>query len=176
VPADCCQVQHNLSSDSVIIGHPIAIPTTTSMYTKSFVALIAATAVSAAPAIKVARDDLQPWQITKLSTHEPSGRPGNDPHSTLNFSISDPNTVPAGQSPTGQAVFPPTTAACSLQYLTAADVPWGVEQPCTTDDNTKTYSTWTFTITKPAEGTASATENFDLSVKVCIGALQSLEC
>ncbi|KAF9728773.1 hypothetical protein PMIN06_006152 [Paraphaeosphaeria minitans] len=133
------------------------------MYSKSFVALIAATAVSAAPAMKVARGDLQPWQITQLYTHTPSGRPGNDPHSTLNITIADPNTIPAGPSPTGQAVFPPTSANCSLQYLTNDDVPWGVEQPCTTDDNTKAYSTWSFTINKPADGgSAYASEKFDL--------------
>jgi hypothetical protein len=145
------------------------------MCTKSFIALIAATAVFAAPTTKLARDDLQPWQITRLYTHSPSGRPGNNPYSTLNFTISDPNTVTAGQSPTGQAVFPPTTAACSLQFLTSADVPWGVAQPCTTDDNTKAYSTWTFTVTKPAGGSPYATENFDLSIKVYIGLLQSFE-
>ncbi|KAK7183896.1 hypothetical protein PSPO01_09918 [Paraphaeosphaeria sporulosa] len=135
------------------------------MYFKSFVALIAASAVSAAPAIKLARN-VQPWQITRLYTHTPSGRPGNDPHSTLNITITDPNTIPAGQSPTGQAVFPPTSANCSLQYLTNEDVPWGVEQSCTTDDNTKAYSTWIFTINKPAEGAAYASENFDLSFKL----------
>ncbi|KAF2439499.1 hypothetical protein P171DRAFT_436146 [Karstenula rhodostoma CBS 690.94] len=136
------------------------------MYTKSFVALIAATAVSAAPAIKVTRDDLQPWQITLLHTHSPSGRPGNDPHSTINVTIADPNTIPAGQSPTGQAVFAPTSAKCSLQFLTSDDVPWGVEQPCTTDNSTKASSTWTFTINKPAEDKYYPTENFDLSFKL----------
>ncbi|KAL5374568.1 hypothetical protein DPSP01_011847 [Paraphaeosphaeria sporulosa] len=114
------------------------------MYFKSFVALIAASAVSAAPAIKLARN-VQPWQITRLYTHTPSGRPGNDPHSTLNITITDPNTIP---------------------YLTNEDVPWGVEQSCTTDDNTKAYSTWIFTINKPAEGAAYASENFDLSFKL----------
>ena len=138
------------------------------MYTKLSTILASAIAVSAAPHAQVPRGDaLQPWQITTLYTHTPSGRPGNDPHSTLNFTIHDPNVIPAGQTPTGQAIFPATSANCSLQYLKSADVPWGVEQPCTTDENTRDYSTWTFTINKPEEGTASASGNFDLSIKVC---------
>ncbi|KAL1610102.1 hypothetical protein SLS60_001767 [Paraconiothyrium brasiliense] len=134
------------------------------MLTKAIVALFAAAAVSAAPANKAARDDLQPWQITRLYTHTPSGNPGNDPHSILNFTISDPNTIPAGQTPTGQVVFPPTTAICSLQYLTSASAPWGVEQPCTTDNSTNAYSTWTFTLNYPNGGEAST--NFDLVFKL----------
>lgn len=133
------------------------------MYTKSFIALIAATAVSAAPVANGTSDALQPWQITILNTHQPSGRPGNDPHSTINVTIGDPNTITSGQ-----AVFPPTSAKCSLQFLTSADVPWGVEQPCTTDDDSKAYSTWTFTINKPAEEKWFPTENFDLAFKVGI--------
>ncbi|KAF1966520.1 hypothetical protein BU23DRAFT_560101 [Bimuria novae-zelandiae CBS 107.79] len=137
------------------------------MYTKSFIAVLAATAVSAAPVVNVVREDnLQPWQIMQLLTHTPSGRPGNNLHSTLNITIHDPNVIPAAQSPTDQAVFPATTATCSLQYLTSADVPWGVQQPCTMDDNTKAYSTWVFTINKPAEGTPDASTNFDLSFKL----------
>lgn len=134
------------------------------MNTKSFLALLVATTISAAPTLMVTRDDdLQPWQITRLNTHTPSGRPGNDPHSTLNVTIQDPNVIPAGQTPTGEAVFPASNATCSLQYLTSADVPWGVEQPCT---STSTYSTWTFTLNKPEDGDANAAENFDLAFKV----------
>lgn len=124
------------------------------MYAKSFIALIAASAVSAAPAFHIARDDLRPWQITYLNTHSPSGRPGNDPHSTLNFTIADPNT--------------PTSASCSLQYLTASDVPFGIEQPCTTHDSTKDQSTWTFKIIKSEGASPYVTENFSLTIQVSI--------
>ncbi|KAJ4299094.1 hypothetical protein N0V90_004338 [Kalmusia sp. IMI 367209] len=137
------------------------------MFTKAFIVLIAVAAVSAAPTAKAARDDLQPWKITQLFTHSPSGRPGNDPHSTLNVTIQDPNAIPATQSLTGQAVFPPTSARCTAQWLSSEGVPWGVEQPCTTDENTTDYSTWTFTVNKPdGEADPSATENFNLEFKL----------
>ena len=96
-----------------------------------------------------------------LSTFSPSGRPGSSPYSTLNVTISDPNTVPAGQTPTGTAVFPPSTGTCGVAF-TGASVPWGVEQPCTSDSE---YTTWTVTLNEPASGTASGTTNFVLSFK-----------
>jgi hypothetical protein len=97
-----------------------------------------------------------------LTTHSPSGRPGNDPHSFLNATISDPNTIPAGQAPTGTAVFPPSTAQCNIQWL-SGETPWGVEQPCT---SSTTYSTWTVTLTEPTEGVGSGTSNFGLQFKL----------
>lgn len=137
------------------------------MFAQSFITLIAASAAFAAPTTKLARDDLKPWQITSFITHEPSGRPGNDPHSYLRFSIEDPNTITAAQTPTGQAVFPPTSAECSLQWLTNDDVAWGVEQPCVTEGNTTNYSTWTFTINKTGDEQSDAATDFNLAFKVC---------
>ncbi|KAF2787451.1 hypothetical protein K505DRAFT_421767 [Melanomma pulvis-pyrius CBS 109.77] len=128
------------------------------MFSKAIIAILAASAVSAAPAAV-----LQPWEITTLYTHSPSGRPGNDPHSTLNATINDPNTLPITQTPTGTAVFPPSTANCSAQWLTEADVPWNVAQPCTAID----YGTWTMTMV-PGSGDAGtgATTDFGLVFKL----------
>ncbi|KAF2463800.1 cell death in tomato 1 [Lindgomyces ingoldianus] len=126
----------------------------------AIVVLIAATTVSAAPTIKIARDDLQPWELQRLYTHSPSGRPGNDPHSTLNVTIHDPNTIYVADTPTGAAEFPPSTANCSAQWLTQDDVPWGIEQPCTDID----YGYWTMTM---VEGSGEgATEDFGLEFKL----------
>ncbi|KAF2713504.1 hypothetical protein K504DRAFT_487897 [Pleomassaria siparia CBS 279.74] len=128
------------------------------MLAKSIVAVLVATAaVSAAPAAT-----LQSWQITSLSTHSPSGRPGNDPHSTLNVTISDPNTIPIKNAP-GNAVFPPSTASCSAQWLTEADVPYNVVLPCTSTE----YGTWTMEVL-PGDGADGygATKDFGLQFKL----------
>ncbi|PSN75261.1 hypothetical protein BS50DRAFT_567961 [Corynespora cassiicola Philippines] len=112
----------------------------------------------AAPAANSRQAGLEPWQVTSLSTHSPSGRPGNNPHSTLNVTIHDPNTIAVTQTPTGTAVFPPSTANCSAQWLTAEDVPWGVEQPCSEID----HGYWTFKMT----GGESGTTDFGLEFKL----------
>lgn len=119
------------------------------MYINSFVALLAATAVSAAPTANVARDDGN-WEITHLYTHTPSGRPGNSPYSTVNTSIQDT---------TGSSI-----GNCYLQYIDQ-DAPWGVEQPCTTEGSN---STWAFTVNYPPAGSGNvdASTNFNLTFKV----------
>lgn len=121
------------------------------MYIQSFVALLAATAVSAAPAVKVARADGQ-WELQQLNTHTPSGRPGNSPYSLLNATI---------QGTEGDAT---STAHCNLQYLSDNDAPWGVELPCTTDEGSE--DTWAFTLERPEGEDGDASTNFDLSFKV----------
>ncbi|KAF2656368.1 hypothetical protein K491DRAFT_656687 [Lophiostoma macrostomum CBS 122681] len=132
------------------------------MYTAALLTTLAATAVSAA--VLPGRAALENWEVTALGTHSPSGRPGNDPHLFINATINDPNTIPAGEQPTGTAVFPPSTAQCNIEWL-SGETPWGVEQPCT---SSTTYSTWTVTLEKPsnASGTPSGTENFALQFKL----------
>ncbi|ORY02656.1 hypothetical protein BCR34DRAFT_617990 [Clohesyomyces aquaticus] len=127
-------------------------------------ALLAATSISASPTPNLPRDTLQPWELQRLYTHSPSGRPGNDPHLTLNATIHDPNTIPLRQTSTGTAVFPPSTANCSAQWLTKDDVPWNLEQPCTSID----YGVWTMKMVRPegGDGEFGATEDFGLEFKL----------
>ncbi|KAF2193901.1 cell death in tomato 1 [Zopfia rhizophila CBS 207.26] len=133
------------------------------MFAKTILPLLVA-AVAAAPTAPVERQEqeLQPWQIRPLYTHSPSGRLGNDPHSTLNFTIHDPNTIRLQPGIRGWAVLPPVTVNCSAQWLTNEDVPWGVGIPCTAVD----YGTWTFTMV-PGSGEAGygATTDFGLEFK-----------
>lgn len=68
------------------------------------IALLFASAVAGAPAPKSVRDDLQPWELQRLYTHSPSGRPGNDPHSTVRLTslqilISSPSPSPSNIHP-----------------------------------------------------------------------------
>ncbi|KAL8641705.1 MAG: hypothetical protein Q9226_008601 [Calogaya cf. arnoldii] len=72
---------------------------------------------------------LNPFSLPEIYTFSPSGRPGNSPYSTLNFTITDPN-----------AKGKPTTK-CSTQYINVAEIPTG-EIPC--ED-----PTFTFRITEP---------------------------
>jgi hypothetical protein len=101
----------------------------------------------------------------RLRTHSPSGRPGNDLHLYLNTTIQEPNTIPAGQSPTGTAVFPPSSANCSAQWLNSNDVPWDMSLPCSSSSQ---FSTWTMTMKKPQGGNVGslATEKFALVFKL----------
>ncbi|CAG8981878.1 hypothetical protein HYALB_00014009 [Hymenoscyphus albidus] len=134
------------------------------MLSSTIVALFAVT-IAASPAIniKTPRDDLQPWQITTLYTHSPSGRPGNDLHLTLNATIVDLNTLPVAQTPTGTAVFPSSTANCSAQWLSRDDIPLGVEIPCTPIR----FGHWTMKLL-PGDGETGtgATTNFGLEFKL----------
>ncbi|CAI6331833.1 unnamed protein product [Periconia digitata] len=106
----------------------------------------------AAPSL-VSRDDanstapdasaLTPWQITSLNTHSPSGRPGNDPHSTLNFSIADTAS----------------TAKCSAQWIQSEGVPSGEEQVCETESG---EGSWSFEFI----GDSGRASSFEMSVKL----------
>ncbi|OIW30170.1 hypothetical protein CONLIGDRAFT_576629 [Coniochaeta ligniaria NRRL 30616] len=99
-----------------------------------------------------------PWEISSLSTFSPSGRPGSSPYSILNITISDPNTILAGPSPTGPAVFPPSTAICNTSFVGTAP-PYNQILNCSEVQ----YGSWTFEILE-ANNTSypSATTNFDV--------------
>lgn len=90
--------------------------------------------------------DLAPWQLTTLNTHVPSGRPGNSPYTTLNFSIT--STTPA------------SAASCSAQWIGAAEFPVGVDTPCTTSGEGGAGE-WSFAITG-----GSGASDFELKVEL----------
>ncbi|KAF2200287.1 hypothetical protein GQ43DRAFT_350607, partial [Delitschia confertaspora ATCC 74209] len=107
------------------------------------------------------RDTLQPWEIIHLYTHSPSGRPGNSPYLTLNVTISDPNTLPITQTPTGTAIFPPSSVNCSAEWL--EHPPIGQEIECTASD----YAKWTMTMTPGTdENGYGSTQEFGLEFKL----------
>jgi hypothetical protein len=104
-----------------------------------------------------------PWEITKLYTFSPSGRPGSSPYSTINLTISDPNTIYAGSAPMTAILFPPNSANCSTQFTTESQ-PWDKVINCTEQSWARGF--WSFEMLKPTNGTfyeyASATEHFDV--------------
>ena len=103
-------------------------------------------------------DTPAPWEVSSLSTFSPSGRPGSSPYSTVNITITDPNTIVAGRSPTGMAGFPPSTAICNASFV-GSDPPYNKVLNCS---ETK-YGQWTFEMLKTNNtGYPSATTNFDI--------------
>lgn len=98
-----------------------------------FTALLAAMPLtSAAP---LASNDtpmaLQPWQVSIVNTHSPSGRAGNAPYSFLYTSIADPNTILAGTTINRPASFLPTEVNCTLRWNSYfAESPFGWVTPC----------------------------------------------
>lgn len=75
---------------------------------------------------------LQPWQITALVTHTPSGYPASHPYARLFVSIGDPNTIVLGKTQFGDAAFPPTNTSCSVSWLPydEKEYPRGRVNPC----------------------------------------------
>ena len=107
--------------------------------------------------------ELQPWQVTSLSTFSPSGRPGSSPYSIINLTITDPNTINAGPAHRGTAIFPPTTANCSTYWDTwsETETPYNKTNACSEVQ----YGYWTFEM-RETSGTSSTyikpTENVDI--------------
>ncbi|KAK4139800.1 uncharacterized protein C8A04DRAFT_15519 [Dichotomopilus funicola] len=121
---------------------------------------------------------LLPWQVTTLTTHAPSGRPGNPPYSVLFVNITDPNTIPVpfnGTSMGSPISFPPLSAACVLRWngYVSLDTypeedPFGRVTDCTVGPaavNLATAGRWTVTVGKQNETGygPSATRDFTLT-------------
>lgn len=118
---------------------------------------------------------LLPWQVTTLTTHAPSGRPGNPPYSVLFVNITDPNTIPVpfdGTSMGSPISFPPLSAACVLRWngyvTTPEEDPFGRVTPCNVGPaavNLATAGRWTVTVGKQNETGygPSATRDFTLT-------------
>ncbi|KAI9721783.1 MAG: hypothetical protein M1812_002118 [Candelaria pacifica] len=70
-----------------------------------------------------------PWQLSPLNTHSSSGRPGNDPNTTISFTFTDPNTA--------------TSSTCSASFLpyngNQTDFPTDY-QKCSTSADPNNYS------------------------------------
>ena len=120
----------------------------------SFTSLVAGTTLEDTPAV------FAPWEITRLTTFSPSGRPNSSPWSLINVTITDPNTIPAGQTPTGTAVFEPVIANCSTAWTFDSD-PFNQVFNCTDID----HGSWTFEMLNDGVESPIATQNFNLWFK-----------
>jgi hypothetical protein len=112
-------------------------------------ATLTTVAVTAVGSPIVPGDALQPWLLTTLYTHSPSGRPNSSPYHTLNLTIYDPNTIDNYQ---------PVTTNCSLQWLSGT--PYEIETPCTEFKQ----GTWSFKLQQGTNETGwSSVDNFNLT-------------
>ncbi|KAK4154922.1 hypothetical protein C8A00DRAFT_32280 [Chaetomidium leptoderma] len=111
---------------------------------------------------------LQPWQITTLSTHSPSGYPANHPYSSLRFSITDPNTITLGATHFGDAAFAPSQANCSVWWLGPTENPRDERWTSTCADAAPAMQgKWTFQVVGGSGGEGaqnSVTTDFGLRV------------
>jgi hypothetical protein len=66
-------------------------------FTTSALAAVLASAV-ATTSLEARQEDLKDWQVTGVSSHSPSGRPGSYPWSSIVANITDPNEIDLGTS------------------------------------------------------------------------------
>jgi hypothetical protein len=110
---------------------------------------------------------LLPWEVSRLSTFSPSGRPGNSPYSSLYVAITDPNTIPfpSPASFQGPVVsLSPISANCSVRWNAYSEQPFGWITPCA--DVAPGSGRWTVEMVKgnaTAEG-PSATRDFRVKI------------
>jgi hypothetical protein len=117
---------------------------------------------------------LEPWQITRLSTFSPSLRPGSYPYSYLSLAISNPNTINLGPTIFGDAILPPTNTTCLVWWLDNVEDPrdaaWGVNT-CSNSAGGLLTNKWTVQMLHPpppagnsssGSGSSRVTMNFVL--------------
>ncbi|KAI0471837.1 hypothetical protein GGR56DRAFT_655771 [Xylariaceae sp. FL0804] len=119
--------------------------------------------------------EIGPWKVTAMSTYSPTGRPGESTLASISATITNPNQIKAGQSPSGvDAAFPPSTASCVVQWDYSTQSPYNNVSACTTTvvasngttAGTGTTSTsWTFEPTQAGGGwvTEDVILNFTLA-------------
>ncbi|KAH6839539.1 hypothetical protein B0I37DRAFT_408946 [Chaetomium sp. MPI-CAGE-AT-0009] len=119
---------------------------------------------------------LTPWQITRLSTHSPSGYPSTHPYSRLAFTISDPNTIVLGTTHFGSAGFAPTSANCTVWWLAHDSEPdpreGGWVNTCGESEATAgggglvVQGKWTFEVVEGSGGGGGVTTDFGVRVRL----------
>lgn len=100
-----------------------------------------------------------PWNITRLSTNSPSGRPGSTPWSYIRFTIEDTTRLDAGMSPYGHVFHTAGSANCSMKWdAYEPGGPWDRENKCGEEGS----GHWTWWMRKPSGDWQSPTSSFDL--------------
>lgn len=100
--------------------------------------------------------DLEPWQITKLSTFSPSGRPGSSNNQAqLWANITNPSPIPAGAG----ATFDASSASCIVNWTYIDEDPYGITYACNT---TEPQSSWTIEVLEANNTAPSPTTNMDV--------------
>ncbi|KAI1764920.1 hypothetical protein GGR53DRAFT_465898 [Hypoxylon sp. FL1150] len=104
-------------------------------------------------------DPLTPWQVTKLSTFSPSGRPGSSPLASILANITNPSSIPAGAGPS----FAASSANYSVEWAFGDAQPYGTAYECTTTPAASASSSrWTVEILKTDADLYAPTERLDV--------------
>ncbi|XXH05907.1 NAD(P)H-dependent D-xylose reductase (XR) [Hypoxylon texense] len=109
-----------------------------------------------------------PWQVTRLTTGQPSGRPGSNPLAHVFANITNPSPIPAGP---GAAPFAASSANCSVDWAFGTAQPYGGVHECTTvptaaaEDRSPasaSSSKWTIEILETDPSLYAPTEKLDV--------------
>lgn len=103
-------------------------------------------------ALTTATPPLQPWQVSRLTTFSPSGRPGSSIWSVINATISDPNDAAV------------SVAICTGKW-TYDEPPYGVVNTCSEVPGGK----WSFQMLKSDGTNPSPTTDFKLRFELVKG-------
>ncbi|KAI1091995.1 hypothetical protein F5B19DRAFT_242483 [Rostrohypoxylon terebratum] len=107
--------------------------------------------------------DIEPWQVTRLTTFSPSGRPGNDNTAYLYANITNPNSIPAGPG----VEFDASSANCTADWTYIEEEPYNITYTCDTTEtqpssSSSSISTWTIEVLEADNIAPSPTTNFDV--------------
>ncbi|KAI0169786.1 hypothetical protein GGR52DRAFT_573842 [Hypoxylon sp. FL1284] len=105
-------------------------------------------------------EPLTPWQVTRLSTHSPSGRPGNSPLAYILANITNPGSGASSGA---------SSANCSVYWAYADEKPYGAVHDCSIPyppsrnvSGTSCSSQWTIEILEMDTGLYPPTEKMDV--------------
>ncbi|KAI0838268.1 hypothetical protein F5Y06DRAFT_53747 [Hypoxylon sp. FL0890] len=115
---------------------------------------------------------LEPWQVTKLSTFSPSGRPGSSPYARLWANITNPASIPAEPG----VSFDPSRANCTIEWVWNEEEPYGRTYECDTAEDepsepvpstgmgsgSGSVSKWTIEVLEANSSYPSPTEDMDV--------------
>ncbi|KAI1140756.1 hypothetical protein F5Y05DRAFT_410608 [Hypoxylon sp. FL0543] len=108
-------------------------------------------------------EPLAPWQVTKLTTGSPSGRPGSSSYAHLFANITNPSPIPAGPG----ASFGPSKANCTVEWVWADEEPYGRTVECDTEPSESgsgsgSVSKWTIEVLEANSSYPSPTTDMDV--------------
>ncbi|KAI1212687.1 uncharacterized protein F4807DRAFT_346033 [Annulohypoxylon truncatum] len=113
-------------------------------------------------------EPLEPWQVTRLNTFSPSGRPGSDTLAHLWANITNPNSVPAGPGTT----FDASSANCTVDWTYGGENPYGRVFECDTEDaqssSSSSVSKWEIEVLEANSTSPSATTNMDVKFMLTV--------
>ncbi|RYN76785.1 hypothetical protein AA0120_g11659 [Alternaria tenuissima] len=105
----------------------------------AFAAILAIASSAAASPLAARQATLQDFQVNKVTSYSPSGRPGSYPWAQITASVTDPNEINLGTSQSdGSNVTVPAGSQgldCKAQWYTKGESPLDRTWPCDATSN-----------------------------------------